>query len=416
MASTRGCSLCGKPIKSLSGLGRHKPYCKARKSSSALTSKAQALLEKPWALESSQHDLQNNILPSHETPINASIEVRPETSDMNTLDDVTYYSGVASATPDPDEILEAGNVPHQSGRLSTASNLRSVSFEEMTGRKTGIPIDAPNPSQSHQPNPDLSAFGPFQSELDYALAMFFHQRQLTKGDVTAFFQDKRLGPIFDLLSFHNADEWYTKLNSIPCGLPIENWKTATVSVPSSITGTVPQPYAVQYQNIENVTRFLLGHTPFKDNLTYSPIRLWNDSDSRVYTEMWTGDWWWEMQEKLPDGGTVVPLLIGIDKTVLTQHHGDLSAWPIYMTIGNLDSHTRRQQKRPALILIGFMSIMDGCERLVKAEVYHHILRMIFKRKIISHTFNNLYTESPVDYKDSSGILANITYSHRATAM
>jgi hypothetical protein len=61
--------------------------------------------------------------------------------------------------------------------------------------------------------------------------------------------------------------------------------------------------------------------------------------------MWTGDWWLEMQEKLSDGGTVVPLLIGIDKTVLTQHHGDLSAWLIYMTIGNLDSHTRGQQKR-----------------------------------------------------------------------
>src|ERR1700678_965899 len=105
MASTRGCSLCGKPIKSLSGLRRQKPYCKERKSSSALTSKAQALLEKPWALESSQHDLQNNISPRHETPIIASVEVRPETSDMNTLDDVTYYSGVASATPDPDEIL-----------------------------------------------------------------------------------------------------------------------------------------------------------------------------------------------------------------------------------------------------------------------------------------------------------------------
>jgi hypothetical protein len=49
------------------------------------------------------------------------------------------------------------------------SNLRFVSFEEMTGRKAGIPtiIDAPNLSQSHQPNPNLSS--PFQSELDYAL-------------------------------------------------------------------------------------------------------------------------------------------------------------------------------------------------------------------------------------------------------
>ena len=35
--------------------------------------------------------------------------------------------------------------------------------------------------------------------------------------------------------------------------------------------------------------------------------------------------------------------------------------------------------------------MEGCERLVKAEVYHRILRMIFKSKIISRTFNSLYS-------------------------
>jgi hypothetical protein len=59
----------------------------------------------------------------------------------------------------------------------------------------------------------------------------------------------------------NADEWYAKLNSIPYGLSIENWKTATVTVPSSITGARPQPYAVQYRNVENMVRFLLGaHT------------------------------------------------------------------------------------------------------------------------------------------------------------
>lgn len=385
MASRRGCSLCGKPIKSTSGFGRHARYCKARTSLSELTSEARALLDRQWALESSQH-LQNNILPSH-NPINPSNETRSEFSDVDALEDATYHSsqGSQAAIPDPGDIFEAGNVPHPPGKLSTASNFRSASFEEMTGRKAGTPIDeppVPNLSQSRQANPSLF---PFQSEFDHALAMFFHQRQLTKGDVTAFFQDKRLSPIFDLLSFHSADEWYAKLNSIPYGLSLENWKIATVSVPSSITGTVSQPHAVQYQKVENVIRFLLGHTPFKDNLTYSPIRLWNDGDSRIYTEMWTGDWWWEMQEKLPDGGTVVPLLIGIDKTVLTQHHGDLAAWPIYMTIGNLDSHTRRQQKRPALILIGFMPIMEGFERLVKADVYHHILRMIFKRKIIFPT-------------------------------
>jgi hypothetical protein len=68
---------------------------------------------------------------------------------MNTLDDATYHSNLASVapdkTPEPEDIFEARNVPHQPGKLSTVSNLRSVSFEEMTSRKAGIPIDGPNP-------------------------------------------------------------------------------------------------------------------------------------------------------------------------------------------------------------------------------------------------------------------------------
>jgi len=69
MAQRRGCSLCGKPIKSLSGLGQHARYCKAWTSLSELTSEARALPERQWALESSQ--------PSHEAPINTSIEAGP---------------------------------------------------------------------------------------------------------------------------------------------------------------------------------------------------------------------------------------------------------------------------------------------------------------------------------------------------
>ena len=58
------------------------------------------------------------------------------------LVDATYHSNLASATPESEEIFEAGNVPHQPDKLSTVSNLRLVSFEEMTGGKPGIPIDA----------------------------------------------------------------------------------------------------------------------------------------------------------------------------------------------------------------------------------------------------------------------------------
>ena len=41
--------------------------------------------------------------------------------------------------------------------------------------------------------------------------------------------------------------------------------------------------------------------------------------------MHTEDWWWKTQDKLPDGSTIVPLLIDTDKTILTQHHRDVAA-------------------------------------------------------------------------------------------
>jgi hypothetical protein len=90
-----------------------------------------------------------------------------------------------------------------------------------------------------------------------------------------------------------------------------------------------------YQNPKDDIRFLLGHEPFESHLSYSFVRQYNDDDERIYSEMHTGDWWWETQEKLPEQATIVPVLIATDKTMLTQHHGDTSAWPVYMTIGNL---------------------------------------------------------------------------------
>lgn len=42
---------------------------------------------------------------------------------------------------------------------------------------------------------------------------------------------------------------------------------------------------------------LLSHSAFKEHAVYAPRRVYTCSDriNRVYDEMWTGDWWWEMQ-------------------------------------------------------------------------------------------------------------------------
>jgi hypothetical protein len=46
-------------------------------------------------------------------------------------------------------------------------------------------------------------------------------------------------------------------------------------------------------------RELLGNPAFKKDMKYAPERVYEDveGNSRVFDEMWTGDWWWETQVK-----------------------------------------------------------------------------------------------------------------------
>jgi hypothetical protein len=46
------------------------------------------------------------------------------------------------------------------------------------------------------------------------------------------------------------------------------------------------------------------------------------------------------KEKLPEGSTAAPLIISTDKTQLSHFSGDKQAWPVYLSIGNINKETR----------------------------------------------------------------------------
>ena len=81
-----------------------------------------------------------------------------------------------------------------------------------------------------------------------------------------------------------------------------------------------------------------------------------------------------------DGGTIIPILLASDKTMLSLHHGDQSAWPIYITIGNLDQNTRRKQTVSGSVLLGFLPITSETADESKAQVYHAVMELILKHK------------------------------------
>ncbi|KAJ3911378.1 hypothetical protein F5877DRAFT_55398 [Lentinula edodes] len=72
--------------------------------------------------------------------------------------------------------------------------------------------------------------------------------------------------------------------------------------------------------------------------------------------MWTGNWWWEVQDQLPDGATVAPIILASDETQLSTFSGDKKAWPLYLTVGNIEKRVRRKPTSRAWILLGYIPV------------------------------------------------------------
>lgn len=99
----------------------------------------------------------------------------------------------------------------------------------------------------------------------------------------------------------------------------------------------------------------------------------------------------------------MPILLSSDKTIMSFSYEDQILWPVYISIGNLDSKTRRYQTRPSTLLLGSILIVhkwskdgDNKDKDLKAKIYYLALKTMLQRKYLLSTGNLLDTNNILD--------------------
>ncbi|KAI0037998.1 hypothetical protein FA95DRAFT_1479531, partial [Auriscalpium vulgare] len=226
-------------------------------------------------------------------------------------------------------------------------------------------------------------WAPFASKMEWEVAKWAKMRGPTS---TAFSELLRIDGVREALklSFKSSKDLNNIIDAqLP---PVPEFKREEIVVDGEV-------YEVYFRDILECIKQLYSNPEFLPHMKFAPERHYADDDMliRQYHQMYTGDWWWKIQkvlEALNPGATVVPLIMSTDKTQVTTFRNN-SAYPVYLTIGNIAKEIRRQPSKHAQLLIGYLPTArllhitnDETRRRALANLFHACMRKIIG--IIKH--------------------------------
>jgi hypothetical protein len=185
-----------------------------------------------------------------------------------------------------------------------------------------------------------------------------------------------------------------------------------VEVPRGDTSTNLTLY---YRDGLEVFKFLFGNPVYKGFMSYEPCKVYTDKgrQKRIYSDIMTGDWAWEcqvyisthinvshdvivIQEHLPPKATLGPVILGSDKTHLTNCSGAQECHVVVMSIGNISKSIRGKATVHAFEPLAYIPIGEWKDRklkgLLQQQCYHLCMDIVLKSLKIAAQIGSIMSD------------------------